>query len=266
MRAFFIAKVLMLMTMSMAACNEFEVAGKTVSDVFPDPAVADLARAAASGDLNGIDQALAAGADIHATGVDDIYPLMWAMFAQNKDGFNGLLEHGADPYQAPEGTYAALELAAGSEDPEYLEILLNRGIDPNKPVGDDRKPPIFTAIIQHRWPQVELLLSSCYNLNWADDYGRTAALEAASISDMKMAVFFLEQGLTHNLQRLAWAAEKRIGETSEQYEWQQRLIAMLREHGITFPPDRSRNKEVLAAPPPSPPVYAQTCAKPPTDS
>ena len=266
MHVLVLAKILMLMTMSMAACNEFEVAGKTAADVFPDPNVVDLARAAAVGDADGIDQALAAGADIHSAGVDDIYPLMWAMFAQNKAGFIRLLERGANPYRAPKGTYAALEIAAGAEGSEFLEILLDRGIDPNKPVGDDQKPPIFTAITQHRWPQVESLLAACYDINWTNEFGITAVTYAAGIGDMKMAVYLLEKGASHNLVDLAWAVETRIGEASEQYEWQQRAIAMLKERGIAFPPDRSRSEETVTPPPPSPPAYAESCEQRPSDS
>jgi hypothetical protein len=33
------------------------------------------------------------------------------------------------------------------------------------------------------------------------------------------------------------------------------------ERGIAFPPDRCRSKEILVAPPPSPPAYAASCVE-----
>lgn len=244
----------------MASCGEFEVGGKTASDLFPDAQVAALARAAAEGDVAAIDQAIADGVSVNAVGVDEATPLVWATGAQNKTGFERLLEHGANPYHQPDGFYTVVELAAGSDDPEFLKILLDRGLDPNAPAGSDKNPPIFTSIIQHRWPQLELLLAYCYNLNWADDASRTAAVEAAAIGEMTMAVHLLEQGLTHNLPRLALAAQGRVGKVDGQYDAQQMLIAMLRERGLEFPPDPIKGKEVMKnPPPPSPPIYAKSC-------
>ncbi|MGI9451082.1 MAG: ankyrin repeat domain-containing protein [Geminicoccaceae bacterium] len=251
---------ILLGTMAVASCGEYEVGGKTAADLFPNEQVAVLARAAAAGDIAAIDQAVADGVDVNAVGIDDATPLAWATGAQNKDGFKQLLKHGADPYFQPEGFYSVVQLAAGAEDPAFLEILLDQGLDPNRPTGSDQYPPIFTAIIQHRWPQLELLLAHCYDLNWANDFGRTAAVRAASVGEMKMAVHLLEQGMTHNLPRLALAAQGRVGNVNGQQDAQQKLIAMLRERSLEFPPDPIKGKEILKnPPPPSPPAYAESC-------
>lgn len=250
-------------TMAVAACGELEVGGKVASEIFADEQVAALARAAAEGDVAAIDQAVADGVDVNARGLDEGTPLLWAIGAQNKAGFKRLLEHGADPYFHSDDFYSVLQFATGHKNPEFLKILLDQGLDPDAPTGSEQTPPIFMAIIQHRWPQLELLLAYCYNLNWADDVGRTAAVSAAAIGEMKMAVHFLEQGLSHNLPRLATtvAALVRVGKADGQYDAKQKLIAMLRERGIQFPPDPSKIKEVVRPPhpPPSPPAYAKSC-------
>lgn len=246
--------------MAVASCGEHEVGGKTAADIFADERVAGLARAAAKGDIDAIDQAVADGVDVNAIGSDDATPLLWAIFALNKAGFKQLLEHGADPYFQPDKSYTVVELAAGADDPEFLEILLDHGLDPNRPAGSDQNPPIFTAIIQHRWPQLELLLAYCYDLNWASDFGRTAAVDAASIGEMTMALHFLEQGMTHNLPRLALATKGRVGKVDGQYDAQQKLIAMLSEQGQEIPTDPKKITEIMRnPPPPSPPVYAKSC-------
>ena len=104
----------------------------------------------------------------------------------------------------------------------------------------------------------ELLLDYCYNLNWADEFGRTAAIEAASVSEMKMARYLLEQGLTHDLLDFAWYVENNKANPLEEAEYREKLLRLLHEkHGINFPvPSR---QPTGADPSPSPPVYARSC-------
>lgn len=144
-------------------------------------------------DIAAVDWAVADGVEVNRVGIDNATPLLWAIFAHNKAGFKQLLKHGADPYYQPDDFYSVLLLALGVDDPDFLRTLLDHGLDPNRPTGSEQSPPIFTAIIQHRLPQFEMLLAYCYDLNWADDVGRTAAIDAASIGEMRMACAFLKK-------------------------------------------------------------------------
>lgn len=267
MRIVAIGLATLFWTMAVASCGEAEVGGKTADEIFSDRQVAALADAAAEGDLAAVDRAVEAGADVNAVGIDDATPLFWAIGAQNKEGFKRLLEHGADPFYQPHDFYSVVQLAAGADDPEFLEILLDQGLDPNRPTGSEQTPPIFTAIIQHRLPQFEMLLTHCYDLNWSNDFGRTAAVEAASIGEMRMALRLLEEGMTHALDRLSLFADGRVGEMNGQKDAQEKLIAMLGEKGFEKPEDPEEIKRIMQnPPPPSPPVYATSCTAEATGS
>lgn len=76
--------------------------------------------------------------------------------------------------------------------------------------------------------QIELLLAFCYNLYWASDFGRTAAVDVASISEMRMALRPLEEGMVHNLPRLSLFTDGRGGKMEGQKKAQRKLNAMLR--------------------------------------
>lgn len=252
-----LAILLLFLGSGMAACGEFEVGGKKAGDVFSDEQVADLARAASEGDLAAMDAAIAAGANLNYQGLDGTTPLEWSLYAENKPAFEKLYKAGADPYLMDSRAMNVVVLATRIDDPGYLKILLENGLDPNRPADEDRHPPIFSAIFQARWPQFELLIGHCYDLNWASPkFARTAAIEAVSIGQFGMAVYLVENGHDHNLRELMLTADiRRVG--GEQAEYKEQLIGMLKALGEQFPPDS--RQDARTAPPPSPPVYAESC-------
>lgn len=235
--------------------GEYRLAGKPASFYFHDDKVEKLVRAAAEGDIPAMKAAVAEGVDVNYAGFEKIRPLYWPLYSGNKVGFETLLDLGADPRLEAKGGHSLVNTAAGADDPDYLRILLDRDLDPNQSAGYRREPPIFKAIVQHRWPQLNLLLEYCYNLNWVDDYGITAAGYAGSIGEMKMAVYLIEQGLTHNLQRLASTTATNVN--VDQVEAQRELRSILQAHDLILPPDRLPPINVY--PPPSPPAYAKSC-------
>src|SRR5207253_2907268 len=82
-----------------------------------------------------------------------------------------LLERGAD---AQEGDYYAVRVAAQREQPEFLELLLSRGVDAyGKAAG------LRSAIGFSRWQSIQLLLKAGADVNRADEDGRTALITAA---------------------------------------------------------------------------------------
>lgn len=237
--------------------GEYRLAWKPASHYFPDENVEALAKAAAEGDVPAMKKAVAAGADVNYAGFEDIRPLFWAFSAHNKEGLQALLDLGADPYLEADDSFSLVNIAAGADDPDYLRILLDHGLDPNVPVGHTSDPPIFEAIMQRRKPQLEMLLEHCYNLNWVDDYGITAAGTAISIGDIETTYHLVEQGLAHNLLDIAQSIERRTSSDPERAEYREKLMRLLEEqHGISFPtPDYTPG----VYPPPSPPIYAQSC-------
>lgn len=129
--------------------------GRPVEDVFRDPAVASLARAACHGSAEGVARALAGGASInavsHLAGVPERpadassweyeeTPLTWAIRCDNPAGVLALLKAGADPnqliYQRTEGTQSGFHdtpviRAADKSSATLLALLLDHGGDPN---------------------------------------------------------------------------------------------------------------------------------------
>ena len=142
--------------LAFADIGELKLAGEPADVYYPDDQVEALVRAAAEGDVAGMETAVAAGADVNYSGLNGFRPLYWPMLAGNKEGFRALLELGADPLLTAHKGHSVIDTAAGADDPEYLRILLEQGFDPNIPIGHDDKPAIFTAIISSRWPQFEL--------------------------------------------------------------------------------------------------------------
>lgn len=64
---------------------------------FADPQVGALAAAAARGNVAEIDRLVQAGADVNATGKDNVTPLAIALAKRNLAGVTRLLALGADP-------------------------------------------------------------------------------------------------------------------------------------------------------------------------
>ena len=235
--------------------GEFRLAGRSAAHYFPDEQAEALVRAAAAGDVDAMKAAIEAGADVNFSGFEGIRPLFWAMFAENKAGFQALLDLGADASQEAKRRSTVIDIAAGADDSDYLLMLLDHGVDPNILLGKQDLPPIYTAIDQGRWPQLKLLLEYCYNLNWADEFAITAAINAADISKLEMAVYLIKEGLTHNLQLLAWATDNNV--PLDQIDAQRELIEILKDGGYALPPDPL--PPANAHPPPSPPAYAKSC-------
>ena len=73
------------------------VAHESPTSVFHDDRVVELANAAEVGDVETIDRLARAGVDVNAMGRGRATPLFRAFFAKNRDGYQELMKHGADP-------------------------------------------------------------------------------------------------------------------------------------------------------------------------
>lgn len=90
--------------------------------VFTEPDVIKLAQAASQGDTKTIDELMALGVNLEATGKDNLTPLYWS-FAyvppspEAKRGFQHLLQNGANPMHIhPPSNLPLLHMVARGDD------------------------------------------------------------------------------------------------------------------------------------------------------
>lgn len=146
-------------------------------EAFSDPQVVALALAAQNGDVEEIDRLVTVGVDVNTIGRQGVSPLYWALLAQNKRGFKRLLEHGASPNIQTDDGDSVMHLGAElADDPEWIELALEHGGDPNLVASKNRYrwkwTPIYCAINAEHARAVELLIEAGADLdhrNWEDE-------------------------------------------------------------------------------------------------
>ena len=166
-------------------------------NMFPDPQLRTLAKAARKGKLQKIDQLVGEGIDANSVGTRNCSVLFWAM--QNEAGFRRLLELGADPNIVFDDGGSVLHWAARIENAELLILALEFGGNSNLYAGG--KTPIFDAIsltgdVPH---SLEVLIRAGANLNALDEYGNTPALQAAGLNRYDIVLILLENGADPSL-------------------------------------------------------------------
>lgn len=169
---------------------------------FPDDRMAQIAEAVARGDATRIRQ-LAQGVDLDAQGDKGVTLLEWAIYSQSTEGLRALLEAGADPSKGGAGGDTVVHLASKVDDPKYLEVLLRAGVDVNAPNVTTGSPPLASAALMKREPQIRLLLDAGADPNRADRTGNTPLHAAAKQGDAGVALQLLERGadpMTRNAQ------------------------------------------------------------------
>lgn len=127
------------------SCMVHQVGNKTVEKIFADPNVVALAEAACRGDVDGIERALRAGADVNANGLENVPPLMWALSCENLEGMRALLKNGANPNHHTDDGTTPVHFAATYNNPIFLRLLLENNGDPN--AADNRgETPLTRAL------------------------------------------------------------------------------------------------------------------------
>jgi len=171
------------------------------SEVFQDPAVVQLAEAAAKGDRQAIHDLVQQGVDVNTRGTSDFSILDWAFFNKSIDGMLALLEAGANPALTDRYGHTVMHLAAGIEDPILLQALLDAGVSPD--LRDSKgRTPIFDAIWHDREPQFRALIAAGADLNAQDliinklgePTGDRPLHHAAILNDVKRVLVLLEAG------------------------------------------------------------------------
>jgi uncharacterized protein len=184
-------------TMSAAAQQDINV-----NQIFADPAVAELAAAAARGDRRRIAE-LASKVDLAARGDDGVTVLQWALLNKSPEGLEALLEAGADPNQVGLDGDTVVHLAAMANDSRYLTILLAKGANPDAAHGDTGATPLRSALMGERSEQFRALLAAGADPDRADRMGNTPLHVAGQINEPARVLELLKAGadpMARNLQ------------------------------------------------------------------
>lgn len=204
-----VAMVLVIAGVLGLSMNDRKLGGMTINEVFSDPKVANLAKAACGGDTSKIAALIAEGIDVNAKGQEGIVPLFYALKCEEPASLEALLQAGADPNYAPSdginGTLAAITYF----DPIYLRLMLKYGGDPNstKKNGSTTLMEAFSmGQYNERWENFEFLLDSGVDINAPTSKGGIGmASYAAAVGYPSRAVQLLERGYTYELEDLAYA-------------------------------------------------------------
>jgi ankyrin repeat protein len=226
--------------------------------LFHYPQVVALARAATSGDIAAIDRLLEQNVDINARGYRGITVLLATLEAENKEGFQALLQHGADPNLLTDHGASAVHLSANHADPWWLETTLRHGGNPNLVnTGNPYFPnqtPLFYAISRSfdpantdaaRTAKVKLLIAAGANVNHRDDKDIDPLREAvqAQWNSFEIVWLLLDAGADfrvrdkHGRNLIDYIsscnnAETESELTAEQAYWLRKVVRFLIDHGV----------------------------------
>jgi ankyrin repeat protein len=185
-----------------ATLSLFALKSMRAQDYFDSKEQVQLASAAQRGNIAGMKQAIAAGADVNAVGHEGMTPLFWTIAKQNLRAFKSLLDSGANPNVATtwtnsrgvKQTAGALETAAVLENSEYLLALLQHGGNPNLVIDRSGETPIYQAIMHRRLENVKILVAQGADLEHKDMEGTTPIRQAATARMYETALFLLRAG------------------------------------------------------------------------
>ncbi len=227
------------------------------ADSFPDPMARDLAECAERGDTEGMARLVANGANVNYAGKLGVTPAWWAICMGNKQGFQWLLEHGANP--SPEvQTFMIMEFAASYADSEFLEIALRHKPDLNMVSKGNGSTTLNTAVAHTRRRNVELLIAAGADLN--QERGELPVIFAAGQGRYDFVYLMLQAGadpakIIHDgpnrgQNDLAYTiSHSYINLEGEGYEWRERVIRFLRSKGIEAHPPPNEGKRTKPLPP-----------------
>lgn len=222
-----------------------------VKDFFADPKVAELAEAAARGDVGRVHALLAQGVNVNSRGEEGITALIYAMSGKSVKGFQGLLERGADPNQHTDCGESAMKWAAFQNESEHLRILLAHGGNPNLryPTADLRATPLHWAASGPCLENARILIKAGADAT-ARDVNGTAMKLAAWQNRFDMVYAMLEAGADFRPKdpgeyRLAWSIlGSTVDPTSEGEKWRQKCIEFMTKKGVDFEKERQEKAKI----------------------
>lgn len=220
-----------LLLATLTGCQGDSVTAKLVTEVFPEPRVALLAAAACEGDAEGMDRALASGADVNSRGERGFTPLFWALTCRNADGMRHLLARGADPNARLDNESSVPWLAATYSDSRFLRLLAEHGADLDGTEEHQNTSALLggmTSGFQNDyWENYYFVLDSGADINirYGPMPGVTAPEKAVGLGRFDKALELLERGYNRDLDRLeTFAARRPIDQSSPQADFKSRLL------------------------------------------
>lgn len=231
----------LIMASLLAACgknNGETVRGRRVYDYFSDKQVAQLAVAAAAGDVEKINSLVAKQVNVNSSGKEGITPLFWAYYAQNRAGFEMLLQKGADLMQTMDHGSTVMELVAGAKDSWFLETALKYEGDPDFVNTEMKRPIIFEAISSEGGREnVELFIQAGADLNVQNGTGNTPMMVAAVLGRYDLAYLFLKAGADYTITdnwgyTITYPIENYNLLNPKMDKWRDKVVEFLREHGV----------------------------------
>lgn len=192
--------------------NESILFGKPASEAFETLSTAQLVSYACQGDVEAMQVALNAGANVDEVGSDGVTPLFWVLGCENYEGFKALLEAGADPnvpftvLYRTHSDYRLMNAASRNLDVRYLKLLLEMGVDPNGSQGPTINSPLTNAVtlymLEDTPDHLDLLLDYATNI-----HDQSAIGQAASFDHWPIVKRMIDMGYDCDLIRLAMSVD-----------------------------------------------------------
>ncbi len=180
--------------------------GRNVYKVFEQKDVAELALAAANGNVEEMKSLIEKGADVNYAGQEGITPLFWAFLADSREGFQLLLENGANPntmvgknpamrfYTEPIVDWSIDDLEYSYDDARFLELALQYGGDPNA-IDANQNTMLMIACTPGTMKRVELLVEAGADINHkVPGNGETALISAALLNEYAKVWYLIQKG------------------------------------------------------------------------
>ncbi len=234
---------------------------------FPDPGAQALAVAAELGDVAEVRRLMKdQGVDPDKHFSPEGMPLVaWPIYTKNPAGLKAMLENGADPNAAVlhpaqnterfKGRYEnnAMVWAAKEGDTAYLNLLLDKGGNPNTR-NSNGETLLFQAYIwQNQWQNVQLLVERGAKVNEPNSGGISGPIIElyAGFAGFSKIYWLLEHGADPGLTYFGDLAEPPFASRPDSYtinsifwypvkpgygEWQQKCQIWLLKNGYKRPP------------------------------
>lgn len=165
--------------------------GPSPDGVFTGPDL-ELARAISARDDRRVDELIGAGANVEATGSNEITMLQWAVQADHPAGITSLIGAGADPDRTGAQGNAALHLAVA--DVDLVAALLAGGADPNVRNATTGVGPLTEVCLHPALDSFEALAAAGADVNLVDELAETPILTCARTNQGALILRLLELG------------------------------------------------------------------------
>ena len=161
-----------------------------------EPPAGPLFTAIQRGSIGDVDRLLKSGVSPNAIDADGVPVLMSATLFANADMLELLLQRGADPNRTGPGRATALMWAA--PDADKMRRLLSHGANVNARSETDRTAVLVAASYPGTVKALQLLLQHGADLRAEDRAGSTALSLAVRSADVEVVRFLVDNGLDPN--------------------------------------------------------------------